>query len=170
MKSACCSAFRNHPLNLYTRPELQEAGSDSSGADSGWLDRLLLVTPADRYAVQSTVTSTPAVLTARPDSIRFQVTVTARSPTLPNPSDWVLIASGIDNIATADTTCALVFTDNSAQVEVITNPENLNRIDVNGDDRADQLQMIGTRETSFTMAEEVVVSKQLRVCVSMVAK
>ena len=71
----------------------------------------------------------------------FQVTVTAQSPTLPAPDDWVLIASGIDNIATVDTTCALVFTDNSAQVEVITNPENLNRIDVNGDDRADQLEL-----------------------------
>ena len=33
-----------------------------------------------------------------------------------------------------------------------------------------QIQLIGTRETSLSMAEEVVVSKQLRVCVSMAAK
>ena len=89
-----------------------------------WLDSLLIVTPADRYAVQIAVTQDPTVPPARTDSFQFQVTVTAQSPTLPPPSDWVLIASGIDNIASADTTYALVFSGNSARVNVIATPDN----------------------------------------------
>ena len=93
-----------------------------------WLDSLLIVTPADRYAVQIAVTSSPTVPPARTDSFQFQVTVTARSPTLPPPSDWVLIASGIDNISGADTTYALVFSGDPASgnstVNVIATPDN----------------------------------------------
>ena len=91
-----------------------------------WLDSLLIVTPADRYAVQIAVTQDPTVPPARTDSFQFQVTVTAQSPTLPRPSDWVLIASGIDNISGADTTYALVFSGDPARarVNVIATPDN----------------------------------------------
>ena len=91
-----------------------------------WLDSLLIVTPADRYAVQIAVTQDPTVPPARTDSFQFQVTVTAQSPTLPPPSDWVLIASGIDNISGADTTYALVFSGDpvQARVNVIATPDN----------------------------------------------
>ena len=91
-----------------------------------WLDSLLIVTPADRYAVQIAVTEDPTVPPARTDSFQFQVTVTAQSPTLPRPSDWVLIASGIDNISGADTTYALVFSGDPARarVNVIATPDN----------------------------------------------
>ena len=84
-----------------------------------WLDSLLTVSPDDRYAVQITVTEAPVILSPVPDRFRFQVTVTAQSPLLPTPTDWVLRTSGIDNIASAITTHALVFSDNSARVDVI---------------------------------------------------
>ena len=89
-----------------------------------WLDNLQAVTPANRYAVQISVTQTPTVPPSRPDRFRFQVTVTAQSPLFPTPSDWVLIAGGIDNISTADSSYTLVFSGNSARVEVITTPGN----------------------------------------------
>ena len=97
------------------------AGSQTARA---WLDRLLAVTPDDRYIVQIAVTDTPTTLAMRPDSFQFQVSVTAQSPLLPTPADWVLIASSIDNISGADSTYALVFSGNSAQVDVTVTPDN----------------------------------------------
>ena len=98
----------------------------NSTADSqtarAWLDNLLAVSPDDRYAVQIRITRMAAILAIEPDSFQFQVTVTAQSPLLPTPTDWVLIASSIDNIASADTTWALVFSGNSAQLEVLATP------------------------------------------------
>ena len=103
----------------------------NSTADSqtarAWLDRILTVTPDDRYVVQIAVTGTPTTLAMTPpptDSFRFQVTVTAQSPLLSTPTDWVLVASGINNISAADSTYALVFSDNSAQVDVTVTPDN----------------------------------------------
>ena len=109
-----------------TETTLRWCCSKNSSADSqtnrAWLDNLLIVTPANRYAVQIAVISTSVLLTADANSFRFQVTVTAESTTLPPPSDWELIVSGIDNIATANTAYALVFTDSLAAVEVIATP------------------------------------------------
>ena len=105
----------------------------NSTADSqtarAWLDNLFTVVPDDRYVVQIAVTGTPTTLAMTPpppppDSFRFQVTVTAQSPLLSTPTDWVLVASGINNISAADTTYALVFSDNSAQVDVTVTPDN----------------------------------------------
>ena len=97
----------------------------NSTADSqtsrAWLDNLFTVVPDDRYVVQIAVTDTLTTLT---NSFRFQVTVTAQSPLLSTPTDWVLVASGINNISAADTTWALVFSDNSAQVDVTVTPDN----------------------------------------------
>ena len=106
----------------------------NSTADSqtsrAWLDNLFTVVPDDRYVVQIAVTGTPTTLAMTPppppppDSLRFQVTVTAQSPLLSTPTDWVLVASGINNIRGVDTTYALVFSDNSAQVDVTVTPDN----------------------------------------------
>ena len=100
----------------------------NSTADSqtarAWLDNLFTVVPDDRYVVQIAVTGTPTTLVMPPDRFRFQVTVTAQSPLLSTPTDWVLVASGIANISAADSTYALVFSDNSAQVDVTVTPDN----------------------------------------------
>ena len=104
-----------------------DSTADSQTARA-WLDRILTVTPDDRYVVQIAVTGTPTTLAMTPppppDSFRFQVTVTAQSPLLSTPTDWVLVASGINNISAADTTYALVFSGNSAQVDVTVTPDN----------------------------------------------
>ena len=88
-------------------------------AARAWLDSLLTVSPDDRYVVQIAVTETPVILSPVPDRLRFQVTVTAQSTLLSTPTDWVLRATGSDNIASAATTHALVFSDGSAQIDVI---------------------------------------------------
>ena len=90
----------------------------------GWLDSLLPIPAADRYATQLAVTRLPALLSSTSNSFRFQVTATAVSPTLSPPEDWVLIVSGIDNIASADASHALVFSDSLAQVEVVATSAN----------------------------------------------
>ena len=90
----------------------------------GWLDSLLPIPAADRYATQLAVTSLPALVSSTSNSFRFQVTATAVSPMLSPPEDWVLIVSGIDNIASADATYPLVFSNNLAQVEVVATPTN----------------------------------------------
>ena len=96
----------------------------NSTADSqtsrAWLDNLFTVVPDDRYVVQIAVTDTLTTLT---NSFRFQVTVTAQSPLLSTPTDWVLVASGINNIRGVDTTYALAFSGNSAQVDVTVTPD-----------------------------------------------
>ena len=93
------------------------------GQDAAWIDNLLLIALANRYRVEIAVSS-PVITATPPNSFQFQVTVTAVSPILPPPLDWVLIASGIDNIASADTTYTLVFSDNSARVDVVATPDN----------------------------------------------
>ena len=94
-----------------------------SGEDAVWIDNFLLVTPADRYRVEIAVSS-PVITATLLNRFQFQVTVTAVSPTLPPPLDWVLIASGIDNIFGADTAYALVFSGNSARVDVVATSDN----------------------------------------------
>ena len=102
--------------------------SFNSAADGqtnrGWLDSLLPIPAADRYATQLAVTSLPKLLSSTSNSFRFQVTATAVSPMLSPPEDWVLIVSGIDNIASADASHALVFSNSLAQVEVIATSAN----------------------------------------------
>ena len=102
--------------------------SFNSKADSqtarAWLDSLFAVATDERYVVQIAVTDTPTILAMPPDSFRFQVTVTARSTLLPTPADWVLVASYIDNISGIDNTYSLVFSGNSAQVDVTATPDN----------------------------------------------
>ena len=102
--------------------------SFNSAADGqtarGWLDSLLPIPAADRYATQLAVTSLPELLSSTSNSFRFQVTATAVSPMLSPPEDWVLIVSGIDNIASADASHALVFSNSLAQVEVIATSAN----------------------------------------------
>ena len=97
--------------------------SQNSAADGqtarAWLDNLSLLTLTDRYTVQIAVIPTSLLVTEDSDGFRFQVTVTAVSETLPPPTDWVLIITGMDNITAADTTYALVFSGNSAQVDAI---------------------------------------------------
>ena len=132
----------NQQRQISNMPQWQIATVDFNGAETtlrwcyskitpansqtgrGWLDSLLPVTAADRYVVQIAVTEAPTIFAMRPDSIRFQVTITAASPTLPSPLDWVLIASGVENITAADTTYPLVFSSNSAQVDVTVTPDN----------------------------------------------
>ena len=100
--------------------------SGSAGEDSGWLDSLLLAAAisTNGYTVQIVVIRAPTVLPADSGSFRIQVTVAVLSATLPTPSDWMLIASGIDNISAADTAYPLVFSGSSAPVEVIATPDN----------------------------------------------
>ena len=97
--------------------------SQNSAADGqtarGWLDNLSVLTLTDRYTVQIAVIPDSVQLTEASDGFRFQVAVTAVSETLPPPTDWVLVIAGMDNIAAADTTYALVFSDGAAQIAAI---------------------------------------------------
>ena len=102
----------------YTKDRLGDGG-----ADAAWIDNLLLVTPANRYRAEIAVSS-PVITATPPNSFQFQVTVTAVSAILPPPLNWVLIASGIDNIASADTDYALAFSGNSARTNVLATPDN----------------------------------------------
>ena len=90
----------------------------------GWLDNLMLVIPAVRYSVQIAVDSEALIAAAPLDSFRLQVSVTAQSAQSSAPSDWVLVASGIDNISGADSTYSLVFAADTAQVNVLVTPDN----------------------------------------------
>ena len=69
--------------------------------------------------MQIAVIPTSLLVTEDLDGLQFQVTVTAVSETLPPPTDWVLVITGMDNTSAANTTYALVFADGAAQVDAI---------------------------------------------------
>ena len=98
--------------------------ADERQTARGWLDSLLLVTPADRYNIQIAATSTPILIAAPADTFQYSVEVRAESPLLPPPPDWVLIVSGIDNVIGTDSTYALVFNNEVAEAEVFSTPAN----------------------------------------------
>ena len=82
------------------------------------LDSVLLVTPEDRYRIEIAVSGPPIRIPTQTTTFQFPVTITAASTTLPPPLDWVLIASGVDNVLVADSTFRLVFDGDTAQVNV----------------------------------------------------
>ena len=89
-----------------------------------WLDSLFLVTPADRHQIEIRVIGTPSLV---PDTntFRYIVQVQSEATLLPQPDDWVLTVSGIENIAGAATSHDLDFTNGSVTINnVMSTPAN----------------------------------------------